>query len=50
MGHTHSPEAIIWVDENLKIKTYVNSGDWVTHSTYITIGKDGETRLRRFYT
>ena len=50
MGHTHSPEAIIWVDENLKIKTYVNSGDWVTHSTYITISKDGETRLRKFYT
>lgn len=47
MGHTHSPEAVIWVDQNLKIKTYVNTGDWITHSTYVTINESGEVRLRK---
>jgi UDP-2,3-diacylglucosamine pyrophosphatase LpxH len=47
MGHTHIPEAIIWVNEDEKIKTYINSGDWVTHKTYVTI-VDGVARLRRF--
>ena len=47
MGHSHTPEAVIWVDEDQNIKTYVNSGDWVSHTTYVTI-EDGITRLRKF--
>ena len=47
MGHTHSPEAVIWVDQDLNIKTYVNTGDWITHSTYVTIDEYGEVRLRK---
>jgi len=45
MGHTHNPEALIWVDSDQNIKTYINSGDWVTHQTYVTIN-DGVSRLR----
>ena len=37
MGHTHIPEAVIWIDEDEKIKTYVNTGDWVEHQTYAII-------------
>jgi UDP-2,3-diacylglucosamine pyrophosphatase LpxH len=29
VGHTHIPEAVIWINEDEVIKTYVNSGDWV---------------------
>ena len=47
MGHTHIPEVVIWVDENEKIKTYANIGDWVEHSTYIII-KDNQLRLKTF--
>ena len=47
MGHTHIPEALIWVNEEQNIKTYINSGDWVTHQTYVTI-IDGVARLRKF--
>ena len=47
MGHTHIPEAVIWIDENEKIKTYVNTGDWIEHQTYVII-KDGELRLKKF--
>jgi UDP-2,3-diacylglucosamine pyrophosphatase LpxH len=47
MGHAHCPEAIIWVDENQSIKTYVNSGDWVAHSSYIIID-DGVVRLKKY--
>jgi UDP-2,3-diacylglucosamine pyrophosphatase LpxH len=47
IGHTHIPEAVIWIDENEKIKTYVNSGDWVSHATYVEIN-DGIVRLRNF--
>lgn len=47
VGHTHIPEAVIWIDENEKIKTYVNSGDWVSHSTYVEIN-EGVVRLRNF--
>ena len=47
VGHTHIPEAVIWIDENEKIKTYVNSGDWVSHSTYVEID-EGVIRLRNF--
>jgi len=47
IGHTHIPEAVIWIDENEKIKTYVNSGDWVSHATYVEID-DGVVRLRNF--
>ena len=47
VGHTHIPEAVIWIDENEKIKTYVNTGDWVSHATYVEIN-DGVIRLRNF--
>lgn len=47
IGHTHIPEVIIWIDENEKIKTYVNTGDWVQHATYVEI-EDGVIRLRNF--
>ena len=47
VGHTHIPEAVIWIDENEKIKTYVNSGDWVSHATYVEI-TDGVVRLRNY--
>ena len=47
MGHAHCPEAIIWVDENQSIKTYVNSGDWVAHTSYVLID-DGLVRLKTF--
>lgn len=47
MGHTHIPEAVIWVHADQSIKTYVNSGDWVTHMTYVEID-DGKVRLREF--
>jgi len=47
IGHLHMPEVVIWIDENESIKTYVNSGDWVQHATYIEIN-DGVVRLRNF--
>ena len=47
MGHTHIPEAVIWIDEDEKIKTYVNTGDWIEHQTYAII-KDGQIRLRKW--
>ena len=46
MGHTHNPEVLIWVDKNEKIKTYVNTGDWIDNCTYVII-KDGQVRLRK---
>jgi len=45
IGHMHIPEVVIWIDHNEKIKTYVNSGDWVEHATYVEI-IDGVIRLR----
>lgn len=47
MGHNHMPEAIIWVNADQSIKTYINCGDWVTHQTYVTV-IDGVARLRKF--
>ena len=47
MGHTHIPEALIWIDEDQHIKTYINSGDWVTHQTYVTV-EHGVARLCKF--
>lgn len=47
MGHTHTPEVLIWIDEEEQIKTYVNTGDWVSHATYVEI-VDGVVRLRNF--
>ena len=47
MGHTHTPEAMIWIDENERIRTYVNTGDWVEHATYVMI--DGsQVRLKNY--
>ena len=45
MGHTHHPEAIIWVDNKQTIKTYVNCGDWVSHQSWVSI-KNGVVRLK----
>ncbi len=45
MGHSHHPEAIIWVDNKQSIKTYVNCGDWVAHQTWVSI-EDGVVRLK----
>ena len=47
VGHTHVPEVLIWIDEEEEIKTYVNTGDWVSHATYVEI-EDGVIRLRNF--
>ena len=47
MGHNHEPEVLIWVNEKEEIKTYVNSGDWAEHTTYVTV-IDGVTRLKSF--
>lgn len=46
MGHLHCPEFVIWGDGD-RIVTYVNSGDWVSHSTYVCI-TDGIVRLRKY--
>ena len=48
MGHTHTPEALVWIQPNQKIKTYVNSGDWVSSCTYVTVEPSGEVRLRKY--
>ena len=45
VGHTYVPEVLIWIDEEEEIKTYVNTGDWVSHATYVEI-EDGVVRLR----
>lgn len=45
MGHSHHPEAIIWVDNKQQIKTYVNSGDWVSNQSWVLI-EDGVVRLK----
>ncbi len=47
MGHSHRPEVVIWVDQEEQIKTYVNTGDWVEHTTYAQI-IDGVIRLKKF--
>ena len=47
MGHTHSPEVLIWLDKAERIKTYINSGDWIENCTYV-ICKDNQVRLRKY--
>ena len=47
MGHNHNPEAIVWIQPGVTIKTYINSGDWVSHQTYVEI-IDGIARLKEF--
>lgn len=47
MGHCHTPEAIIWIHSNQKIVSYVNTGDWVSHQTYVEI-TDGIVRLKEY--
>jgi UDP-2,3-diacylglucosamine pyrophosphatase LpxH len=46
-GHFHTPEAVVWIDEKQRVKSYMNSGDWVTHSTFIII-EDGVARLQEY--
>ena len=47
MGHTHNPEAVIWVNKEGIIKTYINTGDWIEHSTYVIL-ENGEARLKSY--
>jgi UDP-2,3-diacylglucosamine pyrophosphatase LpxH len=47
MGHSHTPEVVIWVNQEQEIKTYANSGDWVSHKTYIEIN-NGILRLKTY--
>ena len=47
MGHSHRPEVVIWVDHQEQIKTYVNTGDWIEHTTYVII-KEGQIRLKNW--
>ena len=47
MGHIHTPEVLIWVNEQEVIKTYVNTGDWVEHQTYVVI-EDDTIRLKNW--
>lgn len=46
-GHFHAPESIIWIDEKQRVISYMNSGDWVSHSTFIYI-EDGKARLQSY--
>jgi UDP-2,3-diacylglucosamine pyrophosphatase LpxH len=46
-GHFHIPEAIIWIDEKQRVKSYMNSGDWVSHSSFITI-EDGRAKIHSY--
>jgi UDP-2,3-diacylglucosamine pyrophosphatase LpxH len=46
-GHFHTPEAIIWIDETQRVKSYMNSGDWVSHTSYIVI-QDGIATLQMY--
>ena len=48
MGHTHNPEVLIWVDKDERIRTYVNTGDWVENATYVIIDAEGQLRLRNY--
>lgn len=47
MGHTHHPEGLVWINEDGDIKTYINTGDWVSHQSYVTI-IDGIVRLKKY--
>jgi len=47
MGHTHIPEVLIWIHADQSVKTYVNTGDWVSHQTYVSID-DGKVRLKEY--
>jgi UDP-2,3-diacylglucosamine pyrophosphatase LpxH len=50
MGHSHHPEFVIWGlpdKDDISIKTYVNTGDWVSHQTYVEI-IDGIVRLKDY--
>ena len=47
LGHTHIPEAVIWVNEKEEIKTYINCGDWVSHTSYVMID-NGVARLKEW--
>jgi UDP-2,3-diacylglucosamine pyrophosphatase LpxH len=47
MGHIHTPEVLIWINDDETIKTYANTGDWVEHQTYIVI-EDDVIRLRNW--
>lgn len=40
-GHSHLP-AVVEMEPG---RHYLNAGDWITHSTYITVGADGRAAL-----
>lgn len=43
-GHAHLP-AVVEVEPG---RHYLNAGDWITHSTYITVDAEGTPTLRRW--
>lgn len=47
IGHLHKPEVLIWVNEDSRVKTYANTGDWVENNTYIEIS-NGLLRLKKY--
>lgn len=47
MGHFHIPEVITWNDHIEQNKTYINSGDWVSHTTYVEI-INGDAKLKEY--
>ncbi len=47
MGHYHCPEKITWEDFSGKKVTYVNSGDWVTHQTFVEV-ENGIVSLKSY--
>lgn len=47
IGHVHRPEVLIWVDKESRVKTYANTGDWVSNKTYIDIS-NGMLRLKKY--
>lgn len=47
VGHSHVPEAVVWVDEDQKVKTYINCGEWLGKQTFVCI-EDGIARLKKY--
>lgn len=48
-GHAHIPECVIWITPDQRIKTFVNTGDWVKNTSYVEI-IDGTIRLKEYKT
>ena len=46
-GHSHMPEAIIWVQPDQSIISFCNSGDWIQSQTFVQVN-DGIMRLEKY--